>query len=100
MEGTAHGRESIVYVICKTPNVGAFNCVCYSGSGNRQKAMDKSGERMGCNGSISLARFVLIARKKRYGAVLLAPRRIYHHSREGGQLHCGWQWSRNGLNQY
>ena len=40
------------------------------------------------------------SRKKRYGAVLLAPRRIFHHSREGGQLHCGWQCSRNGLDQY
>jgi hypothetical protein len=48
----------------------------------------------------TLAYFLLpIAEKKRYGAVLLAPRRIYHHSREGGQLHCGWQCSRNGLNK-
>ena len=54
----------------------------------------------GRTGARTFAYFLLpIAQKKRYGAVLLAPRRIYHHSREGGQLHCGWQCSRNGLNQ-
>src|SRR4029079_12390152 len=55
--------------------------------GNRQRARDT--KRLGpmasvCSPSTGQYCPLPVAGKKRYGAVLLAPRRIYHHSREGG----------------